>query len=174
MNFIKIIKPLKKYIPQNIWNFYREIYVKNENKLFFLQKSVKFQVGKFTIDAPKNYPLIKLIKTQPYRDLFIGISAKYISKKYPDGTIIDIGANIGETACMIASYCSNSLILVEPSNFYYTYLVKNSKTIPNKIVIVKSIISDGNDIIGELLHWGGTAFISNISSKKDIYKTKKL
>jgi hypothetical protein len=52
-----------------------------------------------------------VLKLQPYRDLCIGISAKYISVKYPNKAIIDIGANIGDTAAIIATYAQNNVYL---------------------------------------------------------------
>src|SRR5438067_8208755 len=71
------------------------------------QKLRPVNIGDFEIEAPANHPVFESQKTQPYRDLNVGISAKFAGRKYPDSSIIDIGANIGDTAAMIATHAKN-------------------------------------------------------------------
>ena len=85
---------------------------------FERQGIVTVRVGKFDILMPSAHPLPKLFERQPYRDLSIGIAAKYLGKKYPHAAVLDIGANVGDSAAHIATYCGNDLILVELSSFF--------------------------------------------------------
>jgi hypothetical protein len=65
---------------------------------FFRQDVTSYQSGNYQILAPMGHTIMGFMSSQPSRDLCIGIAAKYTCEKYPNGTIVDIGANIGDTA----------------------------------------------------------------------------
>jgi FkbM family methyltransferase len=81
-------------------------------------------------------------------------------------TIVDIGANIGDTGAILASHVANKLILVEGSDYYYAFLEKNLHLFPNPIVPIKAMVSDGSVIQGELRHWGGTAYFKHLQEEE--------
>jgi FkbM family methyltransferase len=145
----------------------------NKNDPFFNQGMTRIKCGDYEIEAPENHLLIELLKLQPYRDLCVGISAKYISAKYPNRAMIDIGANIGDTAAMMATYASNPLILVEASDYFFDILVHNTAQFPNEVDIKKVLIADGSEKLGNLYHWGGTAFFHQYQNGIPI-KTERL
>jgi FkbM family methyltransferase len=149
----KLLKQLfpRLYARQQSWNHRRK-----ERRLF-KQRLVPIQCGDFEIMAPEHHPLFRIKKEQPYRDLCIGIAAQYLSAKYPEGTMVDIGANIGDTAAVIATYAKNRLVLVEASDYYFEILSRNARHLPNVLALKNVLISDGSDISGVLHHWGGTA-----------------
>jgi FkbM family methyltransferase len=120
--------------------------------------------------ASKNLP--HLHECQPLRDQCVGIVAQEIGKKYADQLIIDIGANIGDTAAIIASKASNPLLLIEASDFFYSYLVKNAAKLNNKIVTHKILIGTGEYTSGELFHWGGTAEWKEDTSTTPVHTEK--
>lgn len=105
---------------------------------------------------------------QPLRDECVGVIAKHASIKYPDKSIVDIGANIGDTAALLSSNSPNDLILVEASDFFFPILEKNAATFPNKTTLVNSFISDGTSLTGHLHHWGGTAFLDEGTGNEKI------
>ncbi|HJO92478.1 MAG TPA: FkbM family methyltransferase [Victivallales bacterium] len=156
-----MIKQLvKKYMPNVFLKPLIYSYRKSRETNFFNQNISKITIGNFELQIPSNHLLIELQKNQPYRDLNIGITAKYISEKYPESTIIDVGANIGDTAAIIATYSKNDIILIEPSEFYYNFLNSNKIIFPNNIKTIKALVSDGKSIEGSFHHWGGTAIFS--------------
>jgi len=140
---------------------------------FERQGTVTVKVGKFDILMPSAHPLPKLFERQPYRDLCIGIAAKYLGKKYPDAAVLDIGANVGDSAAHIATYCENDLILVEPSSFFRRYLEKNIQRFPNKSIVEPVFISSEDNPRGRLVHWGGTAYFESGSHAPEL-KSKML
>lgn len=148
---------MKSLLPKFIYEFLRECRRQYFEQRFFEQGFKKIKRGAYEIEAPENHLLIKVLKSQPYRDLCVGITAKYISAKYPDATMIDIGANIGDTAALIATYARNKLILIEASDYFYDILVRNTSQLPNDIVIKKVLISDGSKVSGFFRHSEGTA-----------------
>jgi FkbM family methyltransferase len=139
---------------------------REQQRRFFAQKTAILRCGNFDLLSPESHLLFELQKIGPYRDLCIGISAKIICEKYHNATIVDIGANIGDTAAIIASHVPNKLILVEGSDYYYKFLEKNLHLFPNAIVPIKAIVSDGISIQGELRHWGGTAYFKGIANEE--------
>jgi FkbM family methyltransferase len=130
-----------------------------ERRRFFKQGVTAYQFGNYKIRVPENHATIKFMSRQPYRDLNIGVAAKFVCDKYRNGTIVDIGANIGDTASIIASQTKNKMILIEASAYYFDFLQQNSRLFPNETVLVNSFIGDGTSQSGELKHWGGTAYL---------------
>jgi FkbM family methyltransferase len=165
---------IKSLLPKTVYELLLKRQERQKEKLFFKQGFTHIKCGVYKIIAPDAHPLINLIKTQPYRDLCVGISAKYIAKKYPKETIVDIGANIGDTAAMIATYCSNKLILVEASDYFFDILSQNISQFPNECVVEKVLISDGNLVSGTFHHWGGTASFLERKDGQMQMETKQL
>ena len=128
------------------------------DKVYAKQGTVEMKLGRFTLEIPKHHHLMALLKSQPYRNLCVGIAAKQVSLKHNDATIVDIGANIGDTAAVIAQHCANKLILVEASDYFAGILARNVKQFPNEVEIQRVFVSDGKEIRGNLHYRGGTAF----------------
>jgi len=95
-------------------------------------------------------------------------------RRYPDGTAIDIGANVGDTAAMIASAAGNPLILVEASDYFFPFLERNAKAFPNMVTLVRALVGDGQPAQGILAHWGGTASFKEGGDTHDSLPTVRL
>jgi len=82
--------------------------------------------------------------------------------KYPSGTIVDIGANIGDTAAIISTHARpNKLILIEGSDYFFDILVRNVSQLPGNIVCKKVLVSDVSEATsGAFIHWGGHRLFS--------------
>jgi len=161
-------KKIKKMMGESVYDWARMFRYKYLTEPRFKnQKLVDIKIGNMAIKAPEKHILFELHKRQPYRDLAIGIIAHAVSEKYPDATIVDIGANIGDTAAMIASYCGNPLILIEASDYFYDILVKNSSLFPNVKRIEKVFVSNKPRVRGILRYWGGTARFEEIGDGEE-------
>ncbi|MBN3908367.1 MAG: FkbM family methyltransferase [Nostoc sp. NMS1] len=165
---------IESLLPRPIYELLRQRRREYLEQQYFKQDFTQIKCGAYDIEAPKNHLLAKLPSSQPYRDLCTGISAKYISAKYPDGTIIDIGANIGDTAAIIATYAQNKLILVEASDYFYEILLRNTSKLPNEIIIKKVFLSDGSQVAGSFFHRGGTASFDERTEGKVQINTERL
>ena len=148
---------IKALLPRHIFELFLDRRRQYLERRYLGQDFTKIKCGAYEIEVPEEHILVKLLKSQPYRDLCVGITAKYISAKYPDGTIVDVGANIGDTAAVLATYARNKLILIEGSDYFYDILIRNIAKLPNEIVIKKAVVLDGSKISGSFRHWGGTA-----------------
>jgi FkbM family methyltransferase len=121
------------------------------------QKASELRLGNFLLSAPAGHILFRLLPVEPYRDLMIGLLARDLARKYPGETLLDVGANIGDTAAIMATYSTSPMVLVEPSDFYTTFLKENASGFPNCTTIHKCLVSANASERGVLTHVGGTA-----------------
>jgi FkbM family methyltransferase len=168
------VRNLIKLAPRPIHKALRDLSRRRSERRYFAQGLTRVKCGAYDIEAPKNHLLVNLLKAQPYRDLCVGITAKYVSAKYPDGTMIDIGANIGDTAALIATYARNKLMLVEGSDYFFELLVRNTSHLPNELTLKNVLVSDGRKISGRFRHWGGTASFHEGASETLQIQTERL
>ncbi len=149
----------KSWLPAAVYEYLRSYRRGQRERKFAKQRLKKITCGAYEIEVPENHLLIEFLKSQPYRDLCVGVTAKFIMAKYPDAKIVDVGANIGDTAAIISTYARpRQLVLIEASDYYFDILVRNASGLPGDIVCRKALLSDGSGAAsGSLVHWGGTA-----------------
>lgn len=165
---------IKSLLPQRIHDALRDRQRRKQAADFFNQKTAQLTCGAFTIDAPEKHLLFNLQSCQPYRDLCVGITAKYITEKYPDAHIVDIGANIGDTAAIIATYTCNPLILVEGSSYFFRFLESNASKLPNHVTLRNELVSNGEPTSGSFSYWGGTASFHERAGTGETVATQRL
>jgi FkbM family methyltransferase len=148
---------------------------KIQNFLYYTQGTVVISYGGIELLAPRRHILAGVSKDKDSRrDQCIGVAARHTSIHYPECTILDIGANIGDTAAIISAYASNDLILVEASDYFLSYLESNAESIPNKTTVIQAFIYDGFNTSGTLVHWGGTAYFDSKAASRSGFKTLRL
>lgn len=85
-------------------------YIPSDNNIYFIGS-----YGQTRLRIPNHHPLRDHLKNHLYYDRFLPRLAERIDK-----TIIDVGANIGDTALHMAAFTSSSILAVEPDpNFLY-------------------------------------------------------
>jgi len=120
----------------------------------------KYRIEKYEIEIPPNFALPFFQKSFKLYDRFLPILAKNLNG---EGVIVDIGANIGDTAIAMIQNCENPVICIEPSDTFYPYLERNLKCIGSeylsRVKTYKTLVGTGS-IKGSLHHTnGGTAGI---------------
>ena len=115
-------------------------------------KPGKYVIGRYEIDIPPNFALPAIQKGYRLYDRFLPVLAKNLSA---DKLIIDVGANIGDTAISLLQNCTNPIACFEPSDIFYDYLKKNLERLaPSDAVRVntfKQLIGTSN-LAGGLNH----------------------
>lgn len=76
-----------------------------------------------TLKKPFRHKPSRYYHKFPYYDKFLPILAKHL----PQGTVVDVGANIGTTALRMRENCDNLIICIEPDPKYLKYLAQNVK-----------------------------------------------
>lgn len=167
------LRSLSLFLPIKVQEKIKYLHEGLSQRSFANQSKKTLNCGKFSLEAPSSHPIDDLASIQPYRDLCIGIAAKYFGKKYPNGAFLDVGANIGDTAAIMATYSDNDIHAIEPSSIYFDFLLKNARKIKSIKRCEQVFVSDGSNLTGTLSHWGGTAFVKEVSSTT-VIKTKRL
>jgi FkbM family methyltransferase len=136
---------------------------------FFRQKTRLICFEGQLLAIPSRHSLIKLQNQEPFRHQSLRLAAKYFIQDQRNH-VIDVGANIGDTAIIINS---GSLInafytLVEPSSFFLKYLHQNSQLIDDCEIIEKFISPKFpiTEMSADLQYWGGTALLIESPNKK--------
>jgi len=81
--------------------------------------------------------------------------AAVVSSKYPHPSMIDVGANIGDTALTMRSSTDGPILCVEASQRYAALCRENLAGLAN-IVVVKAFVGTGSPIGVLLIERGGT------------------
>jgi FkbM family methyltransferase len=92
-------------------------------------------------------------------DWVLGEIAKLIASKYPGATMIDIGANVGDTAALLCRHCDIPILCIEGNPRFLEYLRRNAQRLPASIEIVECLIgaSPGSVSARDLKTAAGTA-----------------
>jgi FkbM family methyltransferase len=122
-----------------------------------LIKNRSYKIGSYKIQIPTSSKLPKNQKAHPLYDRFLPVLAKNLRA---EGVIIDVGANVGDTLAAMIGQGDNSFVCIEPSDFFYKYLKKNTQNLNLKtaqsVKLVQTLVGVGN-FSGALQHNGSTA-----------------
>jgi len=145
---MKLSKLIKAFIPPIFYEIFK-LRVKNT-----------YDIGLIKVKIPSNHNLPNFQKAHRLYDRFLPVLAKNINC---DKIIVDVGANIGDTAIALVQNCKNPMILIEPSQVFLPYLEHNIKQLTSddisRISIIKEFIGTGF-LKGSLKHSiGGTASV---------------
>jgi len=91
-----------------------------------INKVSKVKVGNYEILMPGNNPQISLYKYIPDSNEQLARLAKLIIAKYKDASMVDIGANVGDTIAVVRSQTDIPIIAVEGDDFSFSFLQKNA------------------------------------------------
>lgn len=100
----------------------------------------RYPFGKFLLSMPDGHRIRDIHQVDTLYDRAFGFITEEISRKMPDGIFIDIGANIGDTAAYISTYCNNTILCVEGSETFLGYLRHNKNIIGDNIRVIEKFI----------------------------------
>jgi len=114
----------------------------------FLNINTIYKIGEIEILLPSDHLLPSYQKKHRTYDRFLYY---LVSSLEDDSSVIDVGANIGDTVCsMIQSNSHLNYYCIEGDNYFYSYLLKNIKKIEKNLKDNKllSKIKCFNNLIG--------------------------
>ncbi|KKP24481.1 MAG: hypothetical protein SZ59_C0002G0327 [candidate division TM6 bacterium GW2011_GWF2_28_16] len=147
-------------------NFFKNFLTQNNN-LF------NYQIGPHTIKLPGNHALKNYQEVFKRYDIALGEITKIINNKYPDLTVIDIGANIGDSAALISKYRKIPTLCIEGNENFLPTLKENAKTIGTHIFIEECFVGKDNTIldINKIETKRGTANINKAIKNNKLHDT---
>jgi FkbM family methyltransferase len=98
-------------------------------------KISKVKVGNYLIDMPGNNVQISTYKYRPDANDLLGTLSLCVAKKYPGLTVIDIGANVGDTVAVIKTAIDVPVIGIEGDAVSYQFLERNTKQFQHVLIL---------------------------------------
>lgn len=114
--------------------------------LFNKNRTIKMFIGRYELLVNRSHVLPFYIKHHPQLNKNLARVAAFLQKNIPDITIIDIGANVGDTVCYIKNEVDAAIICIEGSDFYYSLLKKNIAQF-NNVEAYKLYLGEKSEII---------------------------
>jgi FkbM family methyltransferase len=119
---------------------------------------VRFQYGQFSMECDSSHHLPTILRALPNfgRNLADVVIALGVQEPY----VIDIGANIGDTAILLARFAPGAKVLcIEGDSRFMSYLNGNTAQIGG-VTIAEAILSDRSaQVSGEFVTKNGTAHV---------------
>ncbi|NTF50358.1 hypothetical protein A6U85_23965 [Agrobacterium sp. 13-626] len=100
----------------------------------------RYPFGKFILEIPDDHKIIEIHRDSVFYDRSFGLVLEEIGRENPRGTIIDIGANIGDTAAFIATYTGNPILSVEGNEDFIGYYNSNKRRIGDQVSLVEKFV----------------------------------
>ena len=134
---------------------------------------VSIKICNFKLAIPFLHNIIIYRRIYPLYSSAVGRIAQYLSSKYPDLSVIDVGANIGDTAAIIKCRINAPILCIEGSEYYAELLKKNVAQFEN--VFVENIfLGPGGSTNQSFLESGGTGKIIKNSAPNPLLKFDSL
>jgi FkbM family methyltransferase len=105
------------------------------------KKPGTINVGKYPIQMPGNSMQLMNYQLYPHLNSQFGRLALAIDKKYEGLTVIDVGANVGDTIAVLKSALDVPVIAVEGDDLCYEYLERNTRQFQN-VYLIKSYLGE--------------------------------
>lgn len=173
---------------QQIYNFLAKVpYDSFLDKLMFrfffllrklLQKIhdplIDYKIGNSVISLPFSHNLGIYKNRYPQYSLNIGRLARYIYTKYQNLTVIDVGANVGDTVTILRNHIESPILAIEGNEYFFSILQKNTEKF-NNITLAKVLIGEQTQDIKAIMvaHHAETASLK-LSQDQGILKMRKL
>ncbi|HEY4151536.1 MAG TPA: FkbM family methyltransferase, partial [Chitinophagaceae bacterium] len=136
------------------------------SKLFFRIKDriknhiIDYPIGENKLSLPVYHGLPWYFKASPLYSKNLPRIAGYLENKYTDFTVIDIGANIGDSAYLLRERLANTDILCVEGNPEYLPLLEINVGKIKRATIAKKFVGKENTVVKGILvsDGGGTTF----------------
>jgi len=123
-------------------------------KLHFIKRTKIINIGKYKIEVNSNNPLSFYYDKHPDANSVLSRITQNISQKYNNMGVIDVGANIGDTACVIKNRIDVPIICFEGDDICFNLLNKNMKQFGN-VKVYKQFLGEKKEKIKVSLEKGG-------------------
>ncbi len=114
--------------------------------LNFSDPLINFKLWNYIIKIPFSHNLPVVIAAHKNYNTNLPRIAQYINSKYENIKIIDIGANIGDTAALLRSFVQYPLMCIEGDKKYFDLLKKNTVNF-STIAYVNSYLGEKDEKI---------------------------
>lgn len=138
-----------------------------------LNLSTTYPIGNFELKLPAYHTLPGFQRKNKMYDKQIGAIAKVVAKHKPDSFVLDIGANVGDTAAEIRSATALPIVCIEGNEAFLAYLRPNAAKVGGCTLIEQFVGTDADDDQSyKVVNYGGTAKV--VETKESDVKVHSL
>ena len=122
-------------------------------------------IGTQRIRAPLSHALRDILQVYPQYGFNLTRLVAYTYRQYPDLTIIDIGANIGDTAAYINNFRDLPTLCIEGDPGYFGLLEANARAFPSTQCCLALVGASDQAIGKQLIREKGTAALQDAADR---------
>lgn len=139
---------------------------------YFLGKGafVNYTIGKFTLKIEADHILPMVMIDHPLYSQNIIQLATEVKAKYPNLSVIDIGANIGDTAAFILSHVQVPVLCIDGSEEYIDLLRENTSAMSGTQVCYTLLGAEDTSLNVQVKNHDGTAMLVESAHEVKIQK----
>jgi FkbM family methyltransferase len=126
---------------------------------------IQYKIDDRTLHLPMSHALPIVMNAHPYYSRNLARIASCIQDKYPDLTIIDIGANIGDSVFMLRNSVSCPILCIEGDPRFFEILRMNTTSFENVSIEQAFVGNDEGEINKQLVIVSGTAHFETSTNK---------
>lgn len=140
----------------------------------FGDSMVVYNLDGLEIQIPLSHELPFIRKTYPYYSTNVGRIACALRIKYPELTLIDIGANIGDTVAILRQHDHYPILCIDGDKYFFSILKNNAKNWTD-VEIVNSFVGDApSSFSGRIEIKGGTGHLVEDHSSGEQVEIRRL
>jgi FkbM family methyltransferase len=121
---------------------------------------VTYQIGQIALHLPLSHQLPYYRRTFPQYSSSIGRIGAAVEEKYPDLTLIDVGANVGDTVAIARQAAHYPILCVEGSTVYLPLLYRNVNHLGDVEIEAAFVGGTSGPVAASLRMAGGTAHLA--------------
>jgi FkbM family methyltransferase len=106
-----------------------------------------YKIGRFELILPFDHKLDEYQSKFRLYDSILGEIAGFVIAKYPEATVIDIGANVGDSAAVICRKQDVPILCIEGSPFFLSFLRRNLLRLPPCIEVVDCLVGSRSGLV---------------------------
>lgn len=131
-------------------------------------------IGGTRMFLPYSHELPVILKYNRFYASNVVRIAKRVSEKYPEMTVIDVGANIGDTAAFLRGELDNPILCVEGDPGYFEILSCNADSLPD-VESVRVCLGDREGgVAARFVQTGGTGRLAAAADGSAEIRTETL
>jgi FkbM family methyltransferase len=126
---------------------------------------ITYRVGDFDLLIPLSHRLPAHQAAFPLYDRALGRLAALVHAKFPAASVVDIGANVGDTPALIRSASPAPILCIEGDPRFFAILERNAPRLGDGVLLENCLVgTTAGQVAGVIRSQGGTARVVDSSS----------
>ena len=136
----------------DLWRLVHRLFVRWHDPL------VRYRIGEISLRLPLSHALPLQLKNAPQYGGNLGRLARMVGKKYPGSAIIDIGANVGDSAAIIRVHgVDRPILCIEGDDRFFPVLAENARGLSRVSALKAMFGAETAAVEGRIEHGRGNA-----------------